>query len=173
MRTVRRGSQGALLCLLGALAACGTAYSTAATRDAERRAEAAIAACNAQLRDGILKTYSAAAACAKPQVLAAYEDAAYPFMDLVNLDLDARQIGAARIDSGAASPAAVGRDIATLDQRIAAEQERRFAARGGIGGAARPTPPEAMLAGLAALAEPAMPPPGGNCFSLGSSAHCE
>ncbi len=163
-----------LMLIAATLAGCSAMImSKSALRDAQEQAQAAYAACNAQLRSGVLKSYRQAVACARPKVLAAYQRAGYPYMDLVNLDLYAHQEGADRIDSGAASPAAVNRDLAILKRRIAAEQQRRLAARTATGGAAPPIPLASLLAGLTAITGASNAAPATNCFKVGSFTHCE
>lgn len=162
-----------LLLLAWALAGCGSTLSASATRDAERRAQAAYADCDAQLRRGQLKSYRQAVDCARPKVLAAYQENGYPYMDLVNLDLSARSIGAERIDTGFASEADVNRDIAELGRRIAAEQQRRLDAERSTGASPPIFPPERLLVGLEALTNKPLPRAGANCFTVGSFTRCE
>ncbi len=162
--------------LLGlALAGCVGTISDSATRDAERRARAAFAECNTELRNGVLKSYSQAADCARPKVLAAYQENGYPNMDLIELDLYARGLGARRVDAGDTTPSAVNRDIAELDRRIAAEEQRRLDARRATSGGAPPVPLAQLMAGLDALTTTSapLPPPGKNCINVGSFTHCE
>lgn len=153
------------------LAGCGTTDMSGATAEADSKAAAVIADCNAQLRGGKLSSYRQAVACARQRVILAYSQAGYPYMDLVLFDLQEREIGAERIDYGTAKPDAVQRDIAELDRRLMAERERRVAARSGIGGAAASARPEQLLAGLATLA-PIPAAQDTDCFKLGSFTHC-
>lgn len=165
------------LSLLGlALAGCAGTLSAPATRDAQNRAQAAFAACDAERQQGILKSQREVVECARPKVLAAYQENGYPNMDLVELDLYARGIGAERIDDGDVSAAAVDRDLAELDRRIVAEQQRRVAARRATSGGASPVPLAQLLAGLDTLTVRSAPPPpapGENCFNVGSFSHCQ
>jgi len=158
--------------ILVLLAACGV-FSGQAMRDSDQRAQAAYADCDAQLRSGRLKSHRQAVACAKPEVLAAYQENAYPFMDLVELDLAARAAGAERIDTGYASEADVDRDIAELDRRIAAERQRRIDATHATAGAVAPVPAGQLLAGLDALTGRAVPRNDKPCFAIGSFKHCD
>ena len=154
-----------------ALAGCGTTNLGSATAEADTRAAAIFADCNAQLRSGKLSSYRQAVACAQDKVILAYSENGYPYMDLVLFDLQERTIGAERIDFGTADPAAVQRDIAELDRRLLAERERRIAARAGIGGAVPATRPEQLLAGLDSLG--ALPAAKNTeCFSVGTFTHC-
>jgi hypothetical protein len=158
-----------------ALSGCVGYLSQSATEAAEQRARAAYIQCNDELRDGILKNYRQTVACARPKVLAAYEENAYPNMDLVELDLWARERGAERIDSGNATPQAVNRDIAELERRITIEQQRRLDARRATTGGAAPIPLARLLDGLTAITgtgekQPAL---GQNCFKVGTFTHCQ
>jgi hypothetical protein len=162
-----------MLTFLATLAGCTTYYSAAAMRESDSRAQAAYADCDAQLRTGRLKSHRQAVDCAKPKVLAAYEENAYPFMDLVNLDLAARASGADRIDNGFATEADVDHDLAELGRRIAAERQRRIEQTNARGGAASISPPDRLLAGLDALTGRALPKSGPNCFEVGSFRHCD
>lgn len=156
-----------------ALGGCGTTnLHSAAMTEAQDRAAAAFADCNAQLRSGALRSYRQAVECARQPVLIAYGQAGYPFMDLVLFDLQERDIGADRIDHGEAQPADVQRDIAILDQRLQAEADRRMAARSGIGGAVAATRPEVLLAGLPTLLPEGVPPPNSGCFTVGTFTRC-
>jgi len=165
----------AFLLLSPMLAGCVSTISAPATRDAEDRARAAFAACDAQFHQGILKSHREVVACARPKVIAAYQENGYPNMDLVELDLYARDIGAERIDDGDASVAAVDRDLAELDRRIVAEQQRRVAARSATSGGAPPVALAQLLVGLNTLSvrTPNLPAPGKNCFNVGSFSHCQ
>lgn len=162
-----------LLLILAALAGCSSVFPATATREADARAQAAYAECDGQLRTGRLKSHRQAVECAKPRVLAAYQEGAYPFMDLVNLQLAARAAGAERIDNGFASEADVDRDLAELDRRILAERDRRIAQTRATGGGAAMAPPAQLLAGLDSLTGRALPPAGSSCFKIGSFSRCE
>jgi len=153
------------------LAGCGTTNLSGATADADARAAAIFADCDAQLRAGKLASYRQAVECARQPVLLTYAQNGYPYMDLVLFDLQEREVGAERIDYGTAEPAAVQRDIAELERRLMAERQRRIAARTGIGGAALSARPEELLAGLPSLG--ALPEAKDtNCFTIGSFTRC-
>lgn len=179
MKEVPRRSPAAVILLTSAgllatglaLSGCGTTNFAGAVGEADRKAAATFADCNAQLRNGQLASYRQAAACARDKVILAYSQAGYPYMDLVLFDLQEREVGAERIDYGTAQPDAVQRDIAELDRRLMAERERRNAARSGIGGAAATARPEQLLAGLDTLA-PIPAAQNTNCFRVGSFTHC-
>jgi hypothetical protein len=159
--------------LLLTLAGCGTTnLHSGAIGEADARAAAIFADCDAQLRGGKLTSYRQAVECARQPVLVAYGTAGYPFMDLVLFDLQERDLGADRIDHGEAQPADVQRDIAVLDQRLKAEADRRIAARSGVGGAVPSARPEQLLAGLPTLLPQLAPTADTNCFTVGSFTRC-
>jgi hypothetical protein len=153
------------------LTGCGTTDMSGATAEADAKAAAIVADCNAQLRSGKLTSYRQTVACARQPVIFVYSQAGYPYMDLVLFDLQEREVGAERIDFGTAQPDAVQRDIAELDRRLTAERERRIAARSGIGGAAASARPQQLLAGLDTLA-PIPAAQNTDCFKIGSFTHC-
>jgi hypothetical protein len=158
---------------LSTLSGCASAFSVSAMRDSDARAAAVYADCTAQLRNGLLKSHRQAADCAKPRVLAAYQENGYPFMDLVQLDLAARAAGADRIDTGFAQEVDVDRDITELDRRILAERERRMAVANATGGNPASAPAGQLLAGLDAITDRAAGKPGSACFQIGSFNHCD
>lgn len=163
-----------ILLLLGlALAGCGSTFSAPAVREADQRAQAAYADCEAQRQSGALRSYRQAAACAQPKVLAAYRQSGYPYIDLVELELAARATSADRIDTGFASAADVNRDIAELERRIADERQRRRDGETRSGGSAPYVPPQQLLAGLATLTGRELPRSGANCFTVGSFSRCD
>jgi len=144
-----------------------------ATGEARARADAAIASCDDQLRGGRLRSYRQAADCAGPQIITAYQAAAYPFMELVYLEVAARRVGSENVDRGAVSDEAYRRDIDELVRRLGAEAKRRAAAMK-YGEPAGGGPGEAtLLAGLTTIGIGPMPAPGSNCFSVGGFQHCQ
>jgi hypothetical protein len=165
---------GVIFLLLGlALAGCGTTYLAAPTREADQRAQAAYADCEAQRRSGALLSYRQAATCAQPKVLMAYKQSGYPYIDLVELELAARATAAERIDTGFASAADVDRDIAELERRIADERQRRRDGEMRTGGSAPYVPPQQLLTGLDTMTNRALPRSGANCFTVGSFNRCD
>ncbi len=147
-----RRAKPILLLLAALLAGCGTLlYSAAGERDAARRSDAVFAECEAQRASGKLPSYQLVVTCAKPKVLQFYGEDGYPFMDLVNFDLDARMAGAARIDHGLATKADVDRDLAELARRIADEEQRRIVEATPFGASAPPISLDQLLVGLDTL----------------------
>lgn len=157
-----------------ALAGCGSLFSGSAMRDSDQRAAAIYADCDAQLRAGKLKSYRQTVDCARPRVLAAYQENAYPYMDLVNFDLAVRAAGAERIDTGFATAADVKRDLAELERRLDQERERRLSVTTWTGAAPPLAPPQQqLLAGLDALTGRSIPRAGSDCFQVGSFNRCQ
>ena len=172
---VRMMSRGPVTFLLLALAlsACGTTYSASATADADRKAQAAYAECDNRLRIGALRSYRQAADCAKPKVMAAYQENGFPFMDLIEFDQNMRTIGAERIDTGFASADDVNRDLAELDRRVVTERDRRLASQRATGGTGAYLPLDRLLVGLDSLTARRLPRPGETCFTVGSFKRCD
>src|SRR5262249_16973577 len=61
-------------------------------------AEAAMAECKAKRLRGELKTYKASVECSNPKVFAAYKAVGDPNLDLINISLAARLVGAENVD---------------------------------------------------------------------------
>jgi hypothetical protein len=164
----------AFAALTVALAGC---MSQPRLSEAEAKAKAAYAQCEELRQVGQIKTHVAAVNCAVPQVTDAYVAAAYPFTDLVYDEIQARRVGAARVDDGDVSETQYQHDVAVLDARIAAEEKRRRAEMA-LGGSGQAAPPEPLIAGLPSFAPAptaaAMPPPApGGCVPLGSIRTCQ
>ncbi|MBI3700441.1 MAG: SPOR domain-containing protein [Afipia sp.] len=73
----------------------------------------------------IIKTYKDSAICSNPKILAAWQDAGYPNMDLINIWLKAREIGSENVDSGRTTPDEFEKQIAELTSRIKVEEAKR------------------------------------------------
>lgn len=165
--------------VVGFLALFGLAgcyVSEPRNHEAEAKAQAAYANCEELRSLGQLKTHRAAVQCAARPVVEAYQAAAYPFMDLVFFSLEARQLGAERVDAGDVSDEQYQRDVAALDARIAAEEARRRNAMT-LGGNPKPTPQAALVQGLPSFAEEARaaaprPTPNG-CVPLAGIRSCQ
>jgi len=163
--------------LAPAIAACAAVFSR--KEEADHRAQAAYAQCESLREAHRLATHLAAVDCAIPTVVGAYREAAYPFEDLLFMSIQARRIGAGRLDRGGVSEDEEKRDLATLGERIAAEEKRRFAVMGASGNL-RPMTSETLVQGLVSFApEPtpeavAPPLPGSpaNCFTIGGAQRC-
>lgn len=170
MRYIPVAALGLLFALTGCFSIGGRAGEAGAT------AQAAWAHCDELRQMGQLKTHVAAVQCAARPVLDAYEGADYTFMDLVYVSIQARRMGAARVDNGDLTDEQYRRDVAALDARLAAEEKRRRDIQF-YGGQTAPVPPEQLVAGLASFAPEARasaPPPGpGGCVPLGAIRACK
>jgi hypothetical protein len=160
------------------LVVAGCVMSQVRKDEADAKARTAYAQCDDERRAGKLTTHLAAVNCAVPTVVRAYQESAYPFTDLIYVSVQARRIGARRVDSGDVTEAQYQQDLATLQTRIAAEDDRR---RGIMkyGGDPQPAPAGALVEGLSAFApapvRAALPPPGANpnCVPLGQIRSCK
>jgi hypothetical protein len=159
------------------LTLAGCFVSDSRKEEADAKAQAAYARCDELHRAGRYKTYAGAAECAVPTVVAAYEESGYPFTDLIALSIQARRIGARRIDSGDVTEDEYRRDLAELDSRIAAEEARR---RGIMthGGNPKMVSLDPLIVGLrsftpepSAAQLPALR--AGNCVPLGEIKSCK
>jgi hypothetical protein len=160
--------------LMALLAGCFVQQSR--RMEAGENARAAYAHCEALGATGKLTTHVAIADCAIPKVIAAYTGAGYPFMDLVYISTRARHVGAERVDAGTATETELKRDLAALDARIAAEEERRLEIEK-YGGRVVPVSADVLVQGLNAFAPAptaAALPPGSppSCFNLGGEKRC-
>ncbi len=157
------------------LGGCEAAYiSSAAVHDADVRAAAVYADCNAQLRSGRLTSHRQAVQCAGERVMQAYQSAGYPFLDLVQFDIIERMNGATQIDVGTQTEDAVNRDLAELEKRINEEAQRRIDVRVKTTGAAADIPLSSLTAGLPSLSGGVTPPlNASDCFKVGSLSNCQ
>ncbi len=163
--------------ILLALQACVVPQSR--KTEADEAARAAFARCEAMRQSGALKTHLAVVDCAMPKVVAAYEQSAYPFEDLIYISLNARRIGAQKIDRGKATEAEVQRDLGELQTRVAAEERRRLDIIA-YGGSPQPAAPDTLLQGLstltpmpsAAALAPAPSASSPTCFSFTAAKSC-
>jgi len=144
--------------------------------EADEKAKAAYAQCDAMGAAGRLTSRVAVVDCAIPKVVAAYQGAGYPYMDLVYVSTIARRIGAGRVDAGVVTEPDLRRDLAELDGRIAAEDQRRLDIMK-YGGRPVPVSADFLVQGLnsfapapTAAALPAGSAP--SCFTLGAEKRC-
>ena len=110
-------------------------YSTAhidfrcvATQTLRESSKAAVLECRDRRVKKELKTYRQSAECSNPKILAAYEEANYPYMDLVRVLLDARLLAAENLDKGAVTEAQAQAQSAELENRLTSEDQKRRAA---------------------------------------------
>jgi hypothetical protein len=129
---------------------------------ADRESTAAREECQNRRAMGEL-TLVQAVACANPRIVAAFERAHYPYMDLLRLGMDARLAGAEKVQSGEITETAYMQQLRELRDRIADEMSRRNEAAVKAGWPERTQPEtypdtadaatrQAMLRGLDAFA---------------------
>jgi hypothetical protein len=81
--------------------------------------------CEARRRSGELQGLTAVERCAEPGVIAAYEQAGYPYMDMIRFAEAARLAGAEQVDRGKISQSEYERQRMELRRRFADEIDRR------------------------------------------------
>jgi hypothetical protein len=118
---------------------------TAKFKEAGAKATQAIEECKRLRLSGKLKTYVESANCSNPPMIAAYQNAEYPSMDLIQLLADARLAAAYNIDMHMATEPDVDTQMHQLALRISAELGRRAQ------GSAISDNAEVLLRGLPAL----------------------
>lgn len=130
-----------------ALVLAGCFVSNGRKEEADAKADATYAQCDQLRRAGKYTTRLAAVNCAVPTVISAYQEAAYPFNDLVYISIQARRFGANKVDMGEATEAEYQHDLAELQTRIAAEDSRRREIMK-YGGLPKPVAGDVLLQGL-------------------------
>lgn len=88
-------------------------------------AEAAIADCNEKRKRGELKSLKATVECSNPRVYAAWKAVGDPNLDLLNVVMAARLVGAENVDRGKITEAQYQLQLAELNARITEERRRR------------------------------------------------
>jgi hypothetical protein len=88
-------------------------------------AEAAIAECKAKRLGGELKTQKFFVECSNPKIFAAYREAGDPNLDLLNVYLAARLVGAENVDKKRVTEAEYKLQLAELESRLTKERQRR------------------------------------------------
>jgi hypothetical protein len=88
-------------------------------------AEAAIEECNEKRKRGELKSLKATVECSNPKVYAAWKEAGEPNLDLLNVLLAAKLVGAENVDRGRITEAEYQLQVAELNARITEERRRR------------------------------------------------
>lgn len=81
--------------------------------------------CDERRRSGEFKTLTQVERCVGPRVIAAYEEAHYPYMDLIRFAEAARLAGAEKVDRGQITEAEYDRQRLLLRDRLADEISRR------------------------------------------------
>jgi hypothetical protein len=157
-----------------ALGVAGCFYPHGRMDEARVQANSVFAACERAREAGRYPTHRAAVECAVPKVQEAYREAAYPYVDLLYIRIEARRRGAGKVDQGEVTEAQYQQDIATLEARIEAEEARR-AELTGRGLTPTPAPDQTLVAGLPsfAAAPTAELPTPGSCLPLGAIRACK
>src|SRR5437879_4045680 len=86
---------------------------------------AAIEECRQQRVAGELKSYTASVECSNPRVVATYQAAGYPHMDLIHLVAAYRLALAERADRGELTEAAMRAHFLELMTKVESEAQRR------------------------------------------------
>lgn len=84
-----------------------------------------MAECNEKRLKKEIRGYKASVECSTQRVVAARRERNYPYMDLVDLYEAARLVGAEKVDKGQITVAEYNFQLAELQTRIAAEEQRR------------------------------------------------
>lgn len=124
-------------------------------------AEAAIAECNEKRKRGELKSFKASVECANPRIYAAWKEANDPNLDLANVLLAARLVGAENVDRGRITEAEYQLQLAELNTRITEAKRRRSLSDAQANASLQATQAQsaaALLQGLAALQAANRPP---------------
>jgi hypothetical protein len=116
-----------LACLV--LGGCGGAppTDTPAIKAAGERMRSLREECQQRRRSGALASVTEVERCAAPGVIAAYQEADYPYMDLLRFAEAARLAGAQKVDRGEIGASEYERQRLRLRDRLAAEIDRRNA----------------------------------------------
>lgn len=124
-------------------------------------ADAAILECSEKRKRGELKSFKASVECSNPKIYAAWKEVGDPNMDLLNLWLAARLVGAENVDKGKITEAEYQLQLAELNSRITDEKRRRSFANVQLASqvqAVQAQSAAALLHGLAALQSANRPP---------------
>ncbi|HEX7967637.1 MAG TPA: hypothetical protein VF502_05415 [Stellaceae bacterium] len=81
--------------------------------------------CDERRRSGEFENLTEVERCVGPRVIVAYEEAHYPYMDLIRFAEAARLAGAEKVDSGEITEAEYDRQRLLLRDRLADEINRR------------------------------------------------
>lgn len=100
--------------------------STPAIKAADKESTAVREQCAARHASGEL-TLTQSVECSNPRIIAAFDAAHYPYMDLLRLGMAARLAGAEKVDKGEISLDAYQHQLSELRGRVADEIDRRNA----------------------------------------------
>jgi hypothetical protein len=99
--------------------------SASADQTPAGKTRAAIVECRQRKLAKEFVTYHGYMECSKSRILAAWQEAHYPYMDLITAWLNGREAASDQIDSKTLKPLDFEREMADLTIRLAAEEERR------------------------------------------------
>jgi hypothetical protein len=152
------------------LGGCQAAQQRSVNAAIKEQVDEAAQDCRQKRLNGELKTFVASVQCSNPRIIAAYQNANYPNMDLVELVTASRLAGAEKIDRGEITEAEFQLQLAELGTRVASEEERR---RANHQAAAAQTlqAQAAMLQGLSAF-QVTNPSPGITCTTFDNVTNC-
>jgi hypothetical protein len=128
-------------------------FRCVATQTMRETTKAAVLECRDRRLKKEFKTYRQSADCSNPKILAAYEAADYPYMDLVHVLVDARLVMADNLDKGAITEAQAQSQSSELENRLTGEDQRRRAAAANAQSVVASTDTGVYLQGLTAFQE--------------------
>jgi hypothetical protein len=134
-------------------------FRCVATQSMREATKAAVLECRDRRLNLEFKTYRQSAECSNPRIMAAFQGADYPYLDLVKVLLDARLVAAENLDNGAITEAQAQTQSTELENRLTSEDQRRRSAAAVSQAAQATSDPQAFLQGLSAF-QPAKRPPG-------------
>jgi hypothetical protein len=124
-------------------------------------ADTAVLECSEKHKRGEIKSFKGEVECSNPKVYAAWKNAGNPNLDLLNVLLAAKLVGAEKVDKGQITLSEYQLQLAELNTRIADEERRRGLANADVQlraaevsaetQAAQAQSTAALLQGLAAL----------------------
>jgi hypothetical protein len=117
---------------------------------AREKAGAAIAECRRKRLAKEIDGFKASAECSNPQIIAAWQEAHFPHMDMIFVLTAARVVGGENVDKGKITEAEYNLQLADLNSRIVAEEQRRNLAKDNAQ-AAQMQAASSLLMGLGAL----------------------
>ena len=94
-----------------------------------QKVNAAIAECRQKRLEKEINGFKASAECSNPKIIAAWQEAQFPYMDLIFVFTAARVVGGENVDKGKITEAELNLELAELNSRIVAEEQRRNLAK--------------------------------------------
>jgi hypothetical protein len=105
--------------------ATGAMPDAVVMKQAALQTKAAIMDCRKRRLSGELKTYAASAGCSNPKIMDAYQQANYPYLDLISLITSKRLELAEQIDGGKLTEAEAGLNFAQFMVGVVDEERQR------------------------------------------------